>query len=98
MNIKDLTSADFPDLDREKFEEWKALTLRLQKAPLIALAIMVGVGFVTISLIGGAIGWLLPVIAWWGYMIAQLPTKKLQAKLTKELGIKREQLKAKQEQ
>jgi hypothetical protein len=94
MRLEELTAADFPGVDPEKFEEWKALTLQVNRLPLIGLAIVVLGSVVTVPLIGGAIGWGIPVIAFFAYMIPQQPKKFRCAKLYKELGIK-DQLKRK---
>jgi hypothetical protein len=96
MRIQDLTPADFPDIDAAKFEEWKALTLRAMKVPFIGLAIMIGGYLIAVPLIGGAIGWLIPVIAYFVYMIPQAKQGRRVRELNRELGMK-ERLRAKRQ-
>lgn len=93
MRISDLTAGDFPGVDPQKFDEWKALQLGVNRLPLIGLAIL-AVGLITVPLIGGAIGWGIPTIACVAYLISQQPKKFRCGKLYRELGIK-DQLKAK---
>lgn len=88
MRIQDLTPADFPGIDAAKFEEWKALTLRAMKVPMIGLAIMIGGYLIAVPLIGGAIGWLLPVVAYFAYMFTQWKQGRRIRELNSELGMK----------
>jgi hypothetical protein len=94
MRIQDLVASDFPGIDQKKFDEWKALQIRANRAPWIGLATMVGVGIVSVPLIGGGIGWLLPLIAYFAAMSPAVARGKRLRELTRELGM-REKLKAK---
>jgi hypothetical protein len=93
MRTKDLTASDFPGIDAQKFAEWKALQLRAMRLPWIALAIMIGVALLSVPLIGGAIGWALPVFSYFAYMLPQVKHGKRLRQLTTELGMA-ERLKA----
>jgi hypothetical protein len=97
MSFQDLAASDFPDLDPEKFDEWKALQIRGLRLPWIALAIMAGTAIVSVPLIGGGIGWMLPVIAYFAFMVPQMSHGRRLRQLTTELGMK-ERLKARRNQ
>jgi hypothetical protein len=93
MRIQDLTASDFPGIDSQKFEEWKALQLRVLRLPWIALAIMIGVALLSVPLIGGAIGWALPVLSYFVFMVPQAKHGRRLRQLATELGM-RDRLKA----
>ncbi len=97
MNIQELAASDFPGVDAQKFEEWKALQVRLLRLPWIALAIMIGVAVLSVPLIGGAIGYALPVLAYFVFMFTQRAQGRRLRQLGNELGM-RERLKAYREQ
>jgi len=96
MRIQDLVASDFPGVDPEKFDEWKAMQIRANRLPMIGLAIMVGSAFITIPLIGGGIGYMLPLIAYFAFMLPQASSGRRLRKLAMELRM-RERLKAKRE-
>ena len=87
--FKELAASDFPGVDPKKFEEWKQAQLAVFKvmntwAPIVVFGTMV----VTVPLIGGAIGWLLPVIAYFVLMLSYgRPLGKRAKDLGKEVGI-----------
>ena len=94
MNIKDLAASDFPGIDPAKFEEWKTLQIKANRVPPIGTAILFGVGVITVPLIGGAIGWGLPAIAYLAFTISQVVQLKNLRALNRELKMG-ERLKAK---
>jgi hypothetical protein len=96
MRIHDLAASDFPGVDPEKFDEWKAMQIRANRLPWVGLAIMAGSAFITVPLIGGGIGWMLPVIAYFAFMLSQASSGRRLRELTTELRMK-ERLKAKRE-
>ncbi len=93
MNIQELAASDFPGVDAQKFEEWKALQLRFLRLPWVALTIMIGVSVLSVPLIGGAIGWALPVLSYFVFMFTQRAQGRRLRQLGNELGM-RERLKA----
>ncbi|MGQ0702259.1 MAG: hypothetical protein ACT4PM_03900 [Gemmatimonadales bacterium] len=89
-SIADLSATEFPDVDPQRFEEWKAAQLAL--LPAARRAVNQGLWFVLVGLafllilrgIPGAIMFGLSVIGWFLYMflyVARLgqPVRKLQA-------------------
>ncbi len=97
MNIQELAASDFPGVDAQKFEEWKSLQLRFMRLPWVALAIMIGVAVLSVPLIGGAIGWALPVLSYFVFMFSQRAQGQRLRQLGNELGM-RERLKVYREQ
>ena len=53
MNIKNLTAADFPGIDEAKFNEWKALHIKLNREHIFFSFIMLAIWFISILLIPG---------------------------------------------
>ena len=96
MRLQDLSASDFPGIDQAKFEEWKSLQMRANRLPWLGLAIMVGVAVFSIPLIGGGIGWMLPVVAYFAFMLPNVSRGNRLRHLTSELGMK-ERLKAKRQ-
>jgi len=94
MKLQDLTASDFTGVDPVKFEEWKMLALTLNRIPMVGLGILVAAFAISVPLIGGAIGWGLPPLAYFAYLISQVPKRSRCAKLFKDLDLG-ERLKAK---
>lgn len=86
--LKDLAASDFPGVDSKRFDEWKQAQLAVNKAMMWSPFVVFGTMAVTVPLIGGAIGWLLPVIAYFAFMFSYArPLGKRAKDLSKELGI-----------
>jgi MacB-like protein len=84
---EDLTLSDLPDADATRFEEWKRLHRRARIAPFLGL-IAYASSFITVPLIGGAIGWFLPILLWFAYMFAHvMPLAGRERQLAAELGV-----------
>jgi hypothetical protein len=95
MRFDQLTPADFPGLDPQRFEEWKSLRASAMRSQTIAAVIFIGGLIVGMSLVGGAIGSLIPMaigLAYWGFVT--IPGLIRFGKMTKALGL-RDQLNAK---
>ncbi len=84
---EDLTLADLPHADASRFEEWKLLHRRAKWAPLLGLSIF-ATTFITVPVIGGALGWFLPLAFWFTYAFLYLvPLAGRERKLAGELGV-----------
>jgi hypothetical protein len=87
--LKDLTASDFPGVDPQIFEEWKKTSLELSNAHLLGILVW-GTGLFTIPVVGGFIGWTLPMVFWFGYMfIHVLPLSNMEKELAKQMGVDR---------
>ncbi len=88
--ISELTPDDFPGVDAEKFAAWKEAEKSAGKNQMIATAILIGAAIITIPLIGGAIGYFLPLLAYFAFSIfVGMPNGKKARRLMEELGITR---------
>jgi hypothetical protein len=91
--LKDLSPSDFPGVDPQRFDEWKKTSLRLTNAHLFGILAW-GTGLFTVPVIGGAIGWALPMIFWFSYMfIYVFPLSNREKELAKSIGVDRAVLK-----
>lgn len=97
MNIKELKASDFPGIDEAKFEEWKAIQLKANRDIWVALAVMVGGFLIGVPLIGGGIGYMVPVVAYFAYMLPKAfgEQARRRRELVRELDMNR-RLSAKQ--
>jgi hypothetical protein len=85
--LKDLAPSDFPGVNPRKFEEWKNLNSQANTALFLGMLVW-GTGLITVPLIGGAIGWSLPIVFWFGYMFAySIPLTNREKRLAKTIGI-----------
>lgn len=88
--LRDLTPLDFPGVDPGRFEEWKRIRSRLGKAPWLGWAIWAAGLLITVPLIGGFIGWTLPMLIWAGFMFGYTrPLAKKEAELARTARIDR---------
>lgn len=84
-----LTPSDLPGVDPQDFEEWKKTTIKLRNTFWLGLLIF-GTGLITVPLIGGFIGWMLPAVLWAGYMIIfGPPLARREKELVKFMGVDR---------
>lgn len=82
-----LTLADLPGADPARFAEWKQLHRRAQLATLLS-PLVYATGFITVPVIGGGIGWLLPIVFWFIYMFVYArPLASAERALAIELGV-----------
>jgi hypothetical protein len=85
--LRDLTSSDFPGVDPQDFETWKKTRLQAIKAQWLGLLVW-GTALFTVPVIGGFIGWTLPMIFWFGYMfIYVFPLSNREKELAKYIGV-----------
>ena len=85
--LKDLAASDFPGVDSKRFDEWKQAQLAVNKAMTWPPFVVFGTMVVTVPLIGGAIGWLLPIISYFAFMFSYARPQGKKAKdLSKDLG------------
>jgi hypothetical protein len=82
-----LTLSDLPGVDPARFDEWKRLHRRARRAPQFGLFIWAS-AFITVPVVGGGVGWLLPVVFWFTYMfVYAIPLGRAERKLGAELGV-----------
>jgi len=82
-----LTLADLPGVDPARFDEWKVLRRRATRAPLYGVVIWAS-AFVTVPVVGGGVGWMLPIVFWFTYMfVYAIPLARAERKLGAELGV-----------
>lgn len=82
-----LTIADLPGVDPARFDEWKRLHRRARMASLFGPLVYAST-LITVPVIGGAIGWALPIAFWFVYMFAYVaPLAAAERKLAAELGV-----------
>jgi Flp pilus assembly protein TadB len=88
IKTKNLTVSDFPGIDEAKFNEWKALQIKLDRESRIVWLIMLTIWFISTFLITGryssSISFLVLAIAVYGIYFVR--TKRLR-QLRKELKI-----------
>lgn len=82
-----LTLADLPGADPARFDEWKRL-LRRARVATLASPLVYASAFITVPVIGGGIGWLLPIVFWFAYMFAYaVPLARAERTLAAALGV-----------
>jgi hypothetical protein len=83
----ELTAADVPNATPEQFAEWKELNRRARRVQWTGLAVW-ATTFITVPVIGGAIGWALPIVLWFAFMFGYAaPLAKRERALAAQLGI-----------
>ena len=86
-NAQDLKHTDLPGVDAETFAEWKRTNSRAAKAPLLGLLAW-AIALITVPTIGGAVGWLIPIVLWFIYMFAYaVPLASRERKLASSIGV-----------
>jgi len=82
-----ITLEELPGVDPARFGEWKRLHRRARIAPHFGLLAW-ATAFITVPVVGGGVGWLLPVVFFMIYMIGYVgPLSRAERKLAAELGI-----------
>jgi hypothetical protein len=82
-----LSLSDLPGVDPARFDEWKLLHRRATRAPLYGVFIWAS-AFITVPVVGGGVGWLLPIVFWFTYMfVYAIPLGRAERKLATELGV-----------
>lgn len=88
MNIANMTAADLPGIDEAKFGELKARGKQVLGLQMIGIAILVVGYLIGRMLIGGGIGYLIPVVAYFAFLIAVIyPNNRRMRELQKELKL-----------
>jgi DAACS family dicarboxylate/amino acid:cation (Na+ or H+) symporter len=88
--LKDLSPAEFPGVNASVFERYKEAELAWVRTSNLTAIAMIVLLLLTPPLIGGAVGWLIPVVVnIAGVLIFALPHRLRAAALAKQMGIDR---------